>query len=92
MVFQKKVWTVALKRLMVRAIRVKLPDVGHGDKRALYPAPVVLWGPNGIRVGPDTHPNALGKRWGNYLYMSIQKRPVYADKSIAMQLKSEHSF
>ena len=36
--------------------------------------------PNGVGVRPDTHPNALGKRWGNYLYISIQKRPVYADK------------
>ena len=33
--------------------------------------------PNGVGVRPDTHPNALGKRWGNYLYISIQKRPVY---------------
>ena len=30
---------------------------------------VVLWGPNG--------PHASGKRRGNYLYISIQKRPVY---------------
>ena len=36
--------------------------------------------PNGVGVQPDTHPNALGKRWGNYLYISIQKCPVYADK------------
>ena len=36
--------------------------------------------PNGVGVRPDTHPNALGKCWGNYLYISIQKRPVYADK------------
>ena len=36
--------------------------------------------PNGVGVGPDTRPNALGKCWGNYLYISIQKRSVYADK------------
>ena len=36
--------------------------------------------PNGVGVRPDTHPNALEKRWGSYLYIYIQKRPVYADK------------
>ena len=35
---------------------------------------------NGIGVRPDTNPNALGKCWDNYLYNSIPKRPVYADK------------
>ena len=38
--------------------------------------------PNGVGVRPDTNPNALGKCWGNYLYKSIPKRPVYADKLI----------
>ena len=33
-----------------------------------------------VGVRSDTHPNALGKRRGNYIYISIQKRPVYADK------------
>ena len=56
---------------MVQAIRIKLQDLGQGDKRALYPVPVVLWGPNGVGVRPDTHPNALGKRLGNYLYIHI---------------------
>ena len=36
--------------------------------------------PNGVGVRPDTHPNAYGERWGNYLYISIQTHPVYADK------------
>ena len=38
--------------------------------------------PNGVGVWPDTNPNAFGKCWGNYLYKSIPKRPLYADKLI----------
>ena len=40
---------------------------------------VVLWGPNGIGVGPDTHPNAL-ENVGVTIHTPIRKRPVYADK------------
>ena len=36
--------------------------------------------PNSVGERAETHPNALGKHWGSYLYISIQKRPVYADK------------
>ena len=39
--------------------------------------------PNGVGVWQDTSPNAYGKRWGNYLYISIQKRPAYADNKEA---------
>ena len=45
--------------------------------------------PNSVGVWPDNHPNTLGKLWGNFLYITIQKHPVYADKLRAMQLKSE---
>ena len=41
--------------------------------------------PNGVRVWSDTHPNAYGKRWGNYLYISIQKRAVYDDNKVLLQ-------
>ena len=36
--------------------------------------------PNGVRVWPDTHPDALGKRMGKLFIISTQKRPVNADK------------
>ena len=29
--------------------------------------------PNGLGVRPDTQPNASGKRWGNYLFITVQK-------------------
>ena len=36
--------------------------------------------PNSIGVRRDTHPNTFGKSLGNHLPISIQKRPVHADK------------
>ena len=37
--------------------------------------------PNGIGVRPDTHPNALGKVWGSYLFQgSLFHRCVFACK------------
>ena len=53
-----------------------------------YPCPPRQWcgeapavpNDNDVGVRPDTHPNALGKRRGNYLYISIPKCPVYVDK------------
>ena len=56
--------------------------VGYQPNQWCCEAPTV---PNGIGVWPDTHPNALGKRWGNYLYISIQKRPAYADNKVLLQ-------
>ena len=50
-----------------------------------YVFAVVLWGPNGPqrRWGMARHPpQRLRKCLGNYLYISIQKHPVYADNNL----------